>query len=155
HDQPSSSRLNELDEEPLTSTFVEDETAGGSFYEFPPRSHKATPSVGQPSRVAEDPLTLTTLSSLVSKFMQKTCRNLRLELLCGTQVSSRSVKTYTRASKGSTSVDTSFRMDFSPNAVTPGGLTHSFANQDIPADSFVPPGNMPISTGSVNISCGQ
>ncbi|GJT07848.1 putative ribonuclease H-like domain-containing protein [Tanacetum coccineum] len=72
HDQPSSSRLNEPDEEPLTSTFVEDETAGGSFHESPPRSHEATPSAGQPSGVAEDPLTLTALSSLVSKFMQKT-----------------------------------------------------------------------------------
>ncbi|GKD18088.1 hypothetical protein Tco_1207246, partial [Tanacetum coccineum] len=35
HDQPSSSRLNEPDEEPLTSTFVEDETAGGSFCNTP------------------------------------------------------------------------------------------------------------------------
>ncbi|GKE08725.1 hypothetical protein Tco_1412276 [Tanacetum coccineum] len=72
HDQPSSSRLNEPDEEPLTSTFVEDETAGGSFHESPPRSHEATPSAGQPSGVAEDPLTLTATSSLVSKFMQTT-----------------------------------------------------------------------------------
>ncbi|GJR87971.1 hypothetical protein Tco_0211982 [Tanacetum coccineum] len=46
HDQPSTSRLNEPDEEPLTSTFVEDETAGGSFHESPPRSHEATPSAG-------------------------------------------------------------------------------------------------------------
>ncbi|GKF33498.1 hypothetical protein Tco_0106698 [Tanacetum coccineum] len=38
----------------------------------PPRSHEVTPSAGQPSGVAEDPLTLTALSSLVSKFMQKT-----------------------------------------------------------------------------------
>ncbi|GJZ72576.1 hypothetical protein Tco_0636722, partial [Tanacetum coccineum] len=71
-----------------------------------------------------------------------------------TQVSSRSVKTYTRASKGSASEDTSSRMDFSPNAVTPGGLTHSSANQDIPADIFVTPGNMPISTGSGTIPAG-
>ncbi|GJR65398.1 hypothetical protein Tco_0011463 [Tanacetum coccineum] len=365
HDQPSSSRLNEPDEEPLTSTFVEDETAGGSFHESPPRSHEATPFAGQPSGVAEDPLTLTALSSLVSKFMQKTTsleselkdtkktlgtaiitlvgrvkklegalkkrkrkliisdsdddaervekeidmdsllalanaslaeqqssfvipskdndsgiakspaqvssrsvktytraskgsasedtssrmdfspnavtpqrRNiLRAKEGCGppknfaylvnnspvthdflahdmdsllalanaslaeqqssfvtpskdtdsgeyqeqdispstlaaahilsqtklhaervakspTQVSSRSVKTYTRASKGSASEDTSSRMDFSPNAVTPGGLTHSSANQDIPADIFVTPGNMPISTGSGTIPAG-
>ncbi|GJT23991.1 hypothetical protein Tco_0893928 [Tanacetum coccineum] len=261
HDQPSSSRLNEPDEEPLTSTFVEDETAGGSFHESPPRSHEATPSAGQPSGVAEDPLTLTALSSLVSKFMQKTT-SLESELkdtkktlgtaiitLVGrvkklegalkkrkrkpiisdsdddaervekeidmdsllalanaslaeqqssfitpskdndsgesqeqdispstlaaahilsqtklhaervakspTQVSSRSVKTYTRASKGSASEDTSSRMDFSPNAVTPGGLTHSSANQDIPADIFVTPSNMPISTGSGTIPAGM
>ncbi|GKE17697.1 hypothetical protein Tco_1425274, partial [Tanacetum coccineum] len=70
HDQPSSSRLNEPDEEPLTSTFVEDETAGGSFHDSLPRSHEATSFAGQPLGVAEDPLTLTALSSLVSKFMQ-------------------------------------------------------------------------------------
>ncbi|GKF44220.1 hypothetical protein Tco_0130772 [Tanacetum coccineum] len=70
-DQPSSSRLTEPDEEPLTSTFVQDETAGGSFHETPPRSHEATPSAGQPSGVAKDPLTLTALSSLVSKFIVK------------------------------------------------------------------------------------
>ncbi|GJZ15210.1 hypothetical protein Tco_0550887, partial [Tanacetum coccineum] len=68
--------------------------------------------------------------------------------------SSRSVKTYTRASKGSASEDTSSRMDFSPNTVTPGGLTHSYANQDNPADIFVTPGNMPISTGSGTIPAG-
>ncbi|GKB83726.1 hypothetical protein Tco_0950621 [Tanacetum coccineum] len=45
-------------------------------------------------------------------------------------------------------------MDFSPNAVTPGGVTHSSANQDIPADIFVTPGNMPISTGSGTIPAG-
>ncbi|GJZ37518.1 synaptobrevin, longin-like domain protein [Tanacetum coccineum] len=72
NDQPSSSRLNEPDEEPLTSTFVEDETAGGSFHESLPRSNEATPSAGQPSGVAYDPLTLYALSSIVSKFMQKT-----------------------------------------------------------------------------------
>ncbi|GKD02943.1 putative ribonuclease H-like domain-containing protein, partial [Tanacetum coccineum] len=261
HDQPSSSRFNEPDGEPLTSTFIEDETAGGSFHESPPRSHEATPSVGQPSGVAEDPLTLTTLSSLVSKFMQKTT-SLESELkdtkktlgtaiitLVGrvkklegalkkrkrkpvisdsdddaervekeidmdslpalenaslaeqqssfvtpskdndsgesqeqdisystlaaahilsqtklhaervakspTQGSSRSVKTYTRASKGSAFEDTSSRMDFSPNTVTPGGLTHSYANQDIPADIFVTPGNMAISTGSGTIPAGS
>ncbi|GJY63469.1 hypothetical protein Tco_0464929 [Tanacetum coccineum] len=63
-------------------------------------------------------------------------------------------QTYTRASKGSASEDTSSRMDFSPIAVTPGGLTHSSANQDIPADIFVTPGNMPISTGSDTIPAG-
>ncbi|GJT32710.1 hypothetical protein Tco_0923129 [Tanacetum coccineum] len=36
-------------------------------------------------------------------------------------------------------------MDFSLNAVTPGGLTHSSANQDIPTDIFVTP-VPPVST---------
>ncbi|GJZ33621.1 hypothetical protein Tco_0579057 [Tanacetum coccineum] len=48
HDQPSSLRLNETDEEPLTSTFMADESASGSFHETPPRSYEATPSTGQP-----------------------------------------------------------------------------------------------------------
>ncbi|GJR14392.1 hypothetical protein Tco_0797044 [Tanacetum coccineum] len=260
HDQPSSSRLNEPDGEPLTSTFVEDKTAGGSFYESSPRSHEETPSAGQPSGVAEDPLTLTALSSLVSKFMQKTTsleselkdtkktletaiitlvrRVKKLEgvlkkrkrkpvisdsdddaervekeidmdsllalanaslaeqqssfvtpskdkalgesqekdissstleathILSQTklhaervskspaQVSLRSVKTYIRVSKGNTLEDTSCRLDFSPNAVTPGGLTHSSADEDIPADIFITPGSMPIPTGSGAIPVG-
>ncbi|GKA91241.1 putative ribonuclease H-like domain-containing protein [Tanacetum coccineum] len=257
---PSSLRLNEPDKEPLTSTFVEDETARGSFHESPPRSHKATPSAGQPLGGAEDPLTLTALSSLISKFMQKTTslesklqdtkktlgtaiitlvgrvkniedalkkrkrkpiisdsdddaerveKEIDMDSLLAlenaslaeqqssfvtpskdtdsgkyqeqdispstlaaahilsqtklhakrvakspTQVSSSSVKTYTRASKGSASKDTSSRMDFSPNAVTPGSLTHSSANQDIPASIFVTLGNMPITTGSGTIPAG-
>ncbi|GKC08485.1 hypothetical protein Tco_1000095 [Tanacetum coccineum] len=43
HDQPSSSRLNKPDEKPLTSTFVEDETARGSFHEsLPSLCYKTT-----------------------------------------------------------------------------------------------------------------
>ncbi|GJZ28023.1 hypothetical protein Tco_0572670 [Tanacetum coccineum] len=41
------------------------------------------------------------------------------------------------------------------STVTPGGLTHSSANQDIPTDIFVTPGNMPISTGSGTIPAGM
>ncbi|GKA74659.1 ribonuclease H-like domain-containing protein, partial [Tanacetum coccineum] len=39
-------------------------------------------------------------------------------------------------------------------SIGPGGLIHSSANQDIPADIFVTPGNMPISTGSGTIPAG-
>ncbi|GJT07845.1 hypothetical protein Tco_0842307 [Tanacetum coccineum] len=39
--------------------------------------------------------------------------------------------------------------------ITPGGLTHSSANQDIPIDIFVTPGNMPISIGSGTDFCGH
>ncbi|GJR65399.1 hypothetical protein Tco_0011464 [Tanacetum coccineum] len=70
------------------------------------------------------------------------------------QVSSRSVKTYTRASKGSASEDTSSRWIFHHISLPPGGITHSSANQDIHADIFVTPGNMPISTGSGTIPAG-
>ncbi|GKD37104.1 hypothetical protein Tco_1257311 [Tanacetum coccineum] len=79
HDQPSSLRLNEPDGERLTSTFIEDETAGGSFHESPPKSHEATPTIGQPSGLAEDPVTLTSLASLVYMLMQKT-KSLESEL---------------------------------------------------------------------------
>ncbi|GKG44066.1 hypothetical protein Tco_0483159, partial [Tanacetum coccineum] len=70
-DQPSSLRLNETDEEPLTSTFMADESASGSFHETPPRSYEATPSTSQPLGVAKDPLTLTTLSFLVPSLCRK------------------------------------------------------------------------------------
>ncbi|GJR54535.1 putative ribonuclease H-like domain-containing protein [Tanacetum coccineum] len=69
--QPSSSEVNKPKIAPFTSTFVVDESAGGLFHESPPRSYEVTPSVGQPLGVAEDPLILTPLSSLVSKLMQK------------------------------------------------------------------------------------
>ncbi|GJT13725.1 hypothetical protein Tco_0860767 [Tanacetum coccineum] len=204
HDQPSSSRLNEPDEEPLTSTFVEDETTRGSFYESPPRSHEATPSAVYAKNNIKKTLgtAIITMVGRVKKLegaLKKRKRNpvisysdddakrvekeIVMDLLLAlenaslaeqqssfvtpskdndsgevakspAQVSSRSVKTYTRASKGSASEDTSSRMDFSPNAVTPGGLTHSSANQDIHVDIFVTPGNMPISTGSGTIPAG-
>ncbi|GJW20409.1 hypothetical protein Tco_0031031, partial [Tanacetum coccineum] len=230
HDQPSSSRHNEPDAEPLTSTFVEDKTAEGSFHESPPRSHEATPSAefelkdtkktlgtaiitlvrrvkklegalkkrkrkpvisdsdDDAERVEKEidmdsllALANASLAEQQSSFVTPSKDNdsgesqeqdissstlaaahilsqtkLHAERVAKspTQVSSRSVKTYTRASKGSASEDTSSRMDFSPNVVTPGGLTHSSANQDIPADIFVTPGNMPITTGSGTILAG-
>ncbi|GJS61986.1 hypothetical protein Tco_0656770 [Tanacetum coccineum] len=77
--QPSSSRVNEPEIAPFTSTFVANESAGGSFHESPPRSYEATPFVGQPSGVAKDLLTLTALSSFVFKYVQKT-KSLEFEL---------------------------------------------------------------------------
>ncbi|GJT94584.1 hypothetical protein Tco_1090102 [Tanacetum coccineum] len=230
HDQPSSSRLNEPDEEPLTSTFVEDETTGGSFHESSARSREATPSAGQPSRVVEDPLTLTALSSLVSKYKVKKLegvlkkrkrkpiisdsdddaerveKEIDIDSLLAlanaslaeqqssfvtpskdndsgeskeqdinpstlvaahilsqtklhakrvtkspTQVSSRSVKTYTRASKGSASEDTSSRMDFSPNTVTPGNMPISTGSGTIPAGVSVPTGSSTFPAGSEQV----
>nr|GEV20015.1 putative ribonuclease H-like domain-containing protein [Tanacetum cinerariifolium] len=51
-------------------TNVEDEPLGGSFHMSPPWSTQA-PSAGQPSGDAEDPITLTALSSVVSTLVQK------------------------------------------------------------------------------------
>ncbi|GKA30878.1 hypothetical protein Tco_0717183 [Tanacetum coccineum] len=54
----------------FTSTNVEDEPLGGSFHVSPPRSTQAPPA-GHTSGGAEDPITLTALSSVVSTLVQK------------------------------------------------------------------------------------
>ncbi|GJV32523.1 hypothetical protein Tco_1392923 [Tanacetum coccineum] len=56
--------------DPFTSTNVEDEPLGGSFHASPPRSTQAPPA-GHTSGGAEDLITLTALSSVVSTFVQK------------------------------------------------------------------------------------
>ncbi|GKD01671.1 hypothetical protein Tco_1171945 [Tanacetum coccineum] len=66
----SFSRAYETDDEPFTSTNVEDEPLGGSFHASPPRSTQAPPA-GHTSGGAEDLITLTALSSVVSTFVQK------------------------------------------------------------------------------------
>nr|GEZ84588.1 hypothetical protein [Tanacetum cinerariifolium] len=58
----------ETDAGPFTN--MEDEPLGGSFHMSPPRSTQA-PHAGQPSGGAEDPITLTALSSVVSTLVQK------------------------------------------------------------------------------------
>nr|GEU99915.1 ribonuclease H-like domain-containing protein [Tanacetum cinerariifolium] len=64
----SFSRTHETDDGPFTN--VEDLPLGVSFYMSPPRSTQAPPTV-QTSGGAEDLITLTTLSSVVSTLMQK------------------------------------------------------------------------------------
>ncbi|GKC32183.1 putative ribonuclease H-like domain-containing protein [Tanacetum coccineum] len=66
----SFSRTHETDDEPFTSTNVEDEPLGGSFHASPPRSTQ-TPPTGHTSGGAEDLITLTALSSVVSTLVQK------------------------------------------------------------------------------------
>ncbi|GJU72362.1 hypothetical protein Tco_1263767 [Tanacetum coccineum] len=56
--------------DPFTSTNVEDEPLGGSFHASPPRSTPASPA-GHTSGGAEDPITLTALSAVVSTLVQK------------------------------------------------------------------------------------
>nr|GEV26805.1 JmjC domain-containing protein [Tanacetum cinerariifolium] len=58
--------------EPAAGPFLsrEDTPLGGDFHTSPPRSFHA-PSVGQPSGGAEDPITLTALSSVVLTLVQK------------------------------------------------------------------------------------
>ncbi|GKE95478.1 hypothetical protein Tco_1580333, partial [Tanacetum coccineum] len=63
-------RAHKTDDEPFTSTNVEDESLGGSFHESPPRSTQAPP-VGHTSGGAEDLITLTVVSSVVSTLVQK------------------------------------------------------------------------------------
>ncbi|GJS01862.1 hypothetical protein Tco_0318370 [Tanacetum coccineum] len=66
----SFSRVHETDDDPFTSTNVEDEPLGGSFHASPPRSTQAPP-VGHTSGGAEDLITLTAVSSVVSTLVQK------------------------------------------------------------------------------------
>ncbi|GKA54479.1 hypothetical protein Tco_0753428, partial [Tanacetum coccineum] len=58
------------DADPFTSTNVEDEPLGGSFRASPPRSTQAPPA-GHTLGGAEDLITLTALSSVVSTFVHK------------------------------------------------------------------------------------
>ncbi|GJX50639.1 putative ribonuclease H-like domain-containing protein [Tanacetum coccineum] len=58
------------DDDPFTSTKVEDEPLGGSFHASPPRSTQAPPA-GHTSGGAEDLITLTVVSSVVSTLVQK------------------------------------------------------------------------------------
>ncbi|GJW82857.1 hypothetical protein Tco_0156002 [Tanacetum coccineum] len=64
----SFSRAYETDDEPFTSTNVEDEPLGGSFHASPPRSTQAPPA-GHTSGGTEDLITLTALSSVVTTFV--------------------------------------------------------------------------------------
>ncbi|GJV01225.1 anticodon-binding aminoacyl-tRNA synthetase, class 1a [Tanacetum coccineum] len=66
----SFSRVHETDDDPFTSTNVEDEPLGGSFHASPPRSTQAPPA-GHTSGGAEDLITLTVVSSVVSTLVQK------------------------------------------------------------------------------------
>ncbi|GKB58079.1 hypothetical protein Tco_0914265 [Tanacetum coccineum] len=69
-DIASFSQVQETNDAPSTSTNVEDEPLGGSFHASPPRSTLASPA-GHTSRGAEDPITLTALSAVVSTLVQK------------------------------------------------------------------------------------
>ncbi|GJZ19730.1 hypothetical protein Tco_0556320 [Tanacetum coccineum] len=66
----SFSRVHKTDDDPFTSTNVEDEPLGGSFHASPPRSTQAPPA-GHTSGGAEDLITLTDVSSVVSTLVQK------------------------------------------------------------------------------------
>nr|GEW63939.1 hypothetical protein [Tanacetum cinerariifolium] len=64
---PSLFRPSEPVLETITSPFRDDDTGGGSFHESPPRPHPATLTV----RVAEEPLTLTSLLALFLICLQR------------------------------------------------------------------------------------
>ncbi|GKB85422.1 hypothetical protein Tco_0957694, partial [Tanacetum coccineum] len=66
----SSSRPPAFEPDQFTSTYVEDDTMGGSFDISPPRTTQAPPK-GTTSGGAEDPDKLTALSSLVDSLVQK------------------------------------------------------------------------------------
>ncbi|GJW66833.1 putative ribonuclease H-like domain-containing protein [Tanacetum coccineum] len=172
--QPSSSRVNEPDTAPFTSTFVADESAGGSFHESPPRSHEATPSAGQPSGVAEDPLTLTALSSLVSKCVQKT-ESLESELKSTKKTLGTAVKqeidmdslialenasldeqqsSFVTPSKDKASWEVAKSLSSANEDIPAGSIPTPTGNEDIPADISVTSGSIPIPTVSGTIPAG-
>ncbi|GJU95158.1 hypothetical protein Tco_1319914 [Tanacetum coccineum] len=66
----SFSRVHKTDDDPFTSTNVEDEPLGGSFHISPPRSTQAPPA-GHTLGGAEDLITPTDVSSVVSTLVQK------------------------------------------------------------------------------------
>ncbi|GJS69751.1 hypothetical protein Tco_0702592 [Tanacetum coccineum] len=68
--RPEPDQPQDTDDEPFTSTNVEDEPLGGSFHASPPSSTQAPPA-GHTSGAAEDLITLTALSSVVSTLVQK------------------------------------------------------------------------------------
>ncbi|GKF04265.1 hypothetical protein Tco_0034933, partial [Tanacetum coccineum] len=63
-------RVHKTDDDPFTSTKVEDEPLGGSFYASLPRSTQAPPA-SHTLRGVEDLITLTAMSSVVSTLVQK------------------------------------------------------------------------------------
>nr|GEX66301.1 hypothetical protein [Tanacetum cinerariifolium] len=65
---PNTASFDKTDAGPFTN--MEDEPLGGSVHMSPPRSTQAPPAC-QPSGGAEDPITLTALSSVVSTLVQK------------------------------------------------------------------------------------
>nr|GFA45725.1 JmjC domain-containing protein [Tanacetum cinerariifolium] len=67
---PSSSRLSKLVLETITSPIRDDYTGGGSFHESPPRPPPVTPHHSSTVRVAEEPLTLTSLLTLFPTCLQ-------------------------------------------------------------------------------------
>ncbi|GJW63595.1 hypothetical protein Tco_0115479 [Tanacetum coccineum] len=74
----SFSRAHETDDEPFTSTNVEDKPLRGSFHASPPRSTQAPPACHTLGG-AEDLITLTALSFVVSTFVYKV-NSLEIEL---------------------------------------------------------------------------
>ncbi|GJS99028.1 hypothetical protein Tco_0820198 [Tanacetum coccineum] len=77
-DIASFSQAQATNDAPITSTNVDDEPLGGSFHVFPTRSTQAS-LTGHTSGGAEDPITLTALSFVVSTHVQKV-HSLEIEL---------------------------------------------------------------------------
>ncbi|GKC37060.1 hypothetical protein Tco_1049444 [Tanacetum coccineum] len=69
-DIASFSQVQETNDAPFTPTNVDDEPLGGSYHASPPGSTQASPA-GHTSGGAEDPITLTALSFVVSTLVQK------------------------------------------------------------------------------------
>nr|GEW18965.1 JmjC domain-containing protein [Tanacetum cinerariifolium] len=133
----SFSRSHETDDGPFTN--VEDEPLGASFHMSPPRSTQAPPA-GQHSGGAEDPITLTALSSVVSTLvvrkLVKKVKSLEVKLRTKKR---RMVVSYSNKEEGR-------KQDVDFNAI------RTLANVAVTVDSNIPPGgpfNTPAASTSV------
>nr|GEW67971.1 JmjC domain-containing protein [Tanacetum cinerariifolium] len=128
----SFSRSHETDAGPFTN--VDDEPLEGSFHMSPPSSTQAPPA-GQPSGGAEDPITLTALSFVVSTLVQ--------------EVKSLEVKLRTKRRKmvvSDSDQEEGEKQDVNLDAL------RALANAAVTVDSNIPPGdasNTPTSSPSV------
>ncbi|GJU37429.1 hypothetical protein Tco_1185783 [Tanacetum coccineum] len=154
----------------FTSTNVEDEKLGGSYHTTPPRS-TPVPPVGPTSRGAKDLATLTALSSLVSKLVQKVstleselkAHKLLFKNVVGQlvkKVKALELKLKTRSRKAAAASNA--HVDVSPGAdiptspplptsdVPPTEVPSTAFPTDVPADG-APTGPSTISPGSTTI----
>nr|GEW72520.1 ribonuclease H-like domain-containing protein [Tanacetum cinerariifolium] len=137
------SQSHETDAGPFTT--VEDAPMEGDFHASPPRSSHAPPAC-QPSGSAEDPITLTALSSVVSNLVQKV-HLLESELQAYKKLFKDVVGNSSQIPAASLSV---------PTAGPPGTSGFPPAPSVVPPATFdVPPGPSTIPTGAFTVPAGS
>nr|GEY43613.1 hypothetical protein [Tanacetum cinerariifolium] len=145
----SFSRSHETDAGPFTT--VEDAPMGGDFHTSPLRSSQAPPA-GQPSGGAEDPITLTALSSIVSTLVQKEDvrqQDVDLDALRALANAAVTIDSNIPSSDTSQIPTASLRVS---TAGPPGTFDVPLGTSDIPpGTSVVPTGALTVLAGSSNV----